>query len=419
MARTLTTLDAYSLINALQEEALGAQATIQAVDASSFISVGEMILASGKENTLNALSMLIGRTMTAVRPYEAKFRLLNAINSGAYTNRIRKISYYARGAVPDGSDNTDLYTNHYQGYDNGTNSGNSTASMWEQNQPVPLEINFAGSSAWDYTLTRYLDVLEQAFTSEQSFIDFISGIMTEVGNDIEMEKEAFARMNLLNFIAGKVDLDNGVVNMTELFNDYYGTSYSSTDLRSTYFVEFLEFFVATVKTMREQMTHRNVLNHVYPEKTGYYLARHTPTSKQKMFMLSDFWNKAEAMVHSQVFHLEPIELANFEKVLYWQNINDPSAIDFTPAIPDFDSESGTYGTQIAGDEVQLDYVLGVLFDEDALMIDYQIDRVLTSPIEARKAYYNTVWHFRKNAICDFTEQGIIFIMADDTSDSEE
>lgn len=415
MARLLTTKDAYQIINLLATEALGGNATVTAVDGSSFVSVGEMILQSGKENTLNALSMLIARTFTAVRPYEAKFRILNAINSGAYSNRIRKISYYTRGAVPDGSDNTDLYTNHAQGFDNGTNPSNGTAqsapSMWEQNQPVPLELNFAGSSAWDYTLTRYLDVLEQAFTSEQSFIDFISGIMTEVGNDLEQEKEAFARMNVLNYIAGKINLQNGVIDMTQAFNTYYGTSYTGAQLRSTYFVEFLEFFVATVKTVREQMTHRSVLNHVYPVKAGHYLARHTPVDKQKMFVLSDFWNKAEAMVHSQVFHNEELNINNFEKVLYWQNINEPAKIKFTPAIPDFDPTSQTYGTQIQGAQISKDFVLALIVDEDAIMLDYQIDRVLTSPIEARKAYYNTVWHFRKNAICDFTEQGVVFIMS--------
>ena len=54
MARTLTTKDAYSLINAVAAEALGSQATVQAVNTSTFASVGEMIIASGMENTLNA-----------------------------------------------------------------------------------------------------------------------------------------------------------------------------------------------------------------------------------------------------------------------------------------------------------------------------------------------------------------------------
>ena len=155
MARTLTTKDAYQIINLLVREATGQDATIQAVDPSTFVSVGETVLATGVENTLNALSLVLGRTFAAVRPYNAKFVSINAINSGLYANRIRKISFYAREAVVDGAENTDLKTNFADGYDNGSNSNASAPSMWEQNQPLPLEMNFAGSSEWQTVTTVY------------------------------------------------------------------------------------------------------------------------------------------------------------------------------------------------------------------------------------------------------------------------
>ena len=135
MARTLTTLDCYALINAIAKEATGQELTLQAQDTSSFVSVGETILRTGTENTLNAISLVLGRTFMAVRPYEAKLRIINAINSGLYSNRVRKISFYSRDAEPTGAWNTNLYTNHAMGYDNGSNSGSSVGTMWEQNQP--------------------------------------------------------------------------------------------------------------------------------------------------------------------------------------------------------------------------------------------------------------------------------------------
>lgn len=413
MARVLTTKDAYSLVNAIAQEALGGQATTQAVNTSTFISVGEMILASGTENTLNALSLVIGRTMVAVRPYEAKLRIMNAINSGTYANRIRKISYYTRGAQPTGAENTDLYTNLADGYDNGTNSGQSVASMWEQNAPIPFELNFAGSSEYQEETTVYEHQLQVAFSSPSEFIRFVDGIMTEKGNDIEQHKEAFNRANLLNFIAGKIDLNNGVIDLTSEFNAKYGTSYTGAQLRTTYLTEFLEFFVAYVKKLNLELTHRSTKYHVFPARTdpNEVLARHTPRSKQKMFMLSEFWLDAEAQVKTQVFNDQYLNIDNFEEVLYWQNINHPSQIKVTPAIPDFNSSSSTYGTQVAGAQVSKDYVLGVIFDEDALMTDYQLERVTTTPLEARKYYRNMFWTIRQNKICDFTENGIVLIMS--------
>ena len=184
--RVLTPVDCYALINAIYKEATGQEATIQAEDTSSFVSVGESILKTGTENTLNALGLVLGRTFMAVRPYQAKFGIINSLNSGLYANRLRKISFYSRMAEPSGAFNTDLYVNHAMGYDNGSNGGASLPTMWEQNQPVPLEMNFGGRSVWDDSTTIYEDQLQAAFRDEASFAAFMSGIMTEKGNDPQL-----------------------------------------------------------------------------------------------------------------------------------------------------------------------------------------------------------------------------------------
>ena len=420
MARTLTTKDAYQIINLLVREATGQDATIQAVDPSTFVSVGETVLATGVENTLNALSLVLGRTFAAVRPYNAKFASINAINSGLFANRIRKISFYAREAVIDGAENTDLKTNFADGYDNGSNGGASAPSMWEQNQPLPLEMNFAGSSEWQTVTTVYEKQLQVAFRSPEDFAAFVNGIMTEKGNDIESEKEAFNRMTVLNAMAGVYDLssymDGSAVNLTSAFNSDNGTSYTTSQLLSTYFTEFLEWFVAYVKILSNRMTNRSKKYHWSPTKTisgvTYDILRHTPKDRQKMLMLNDFWIKAEAMVKPQVFNEQYLSFGNFEGVDFWQNEYDVSAIDITPAIPD--AAGSNSGLQTAGSRVQLDTVIGFIFDEDSMMVDYQFDSATTTPLEARKHYRNLWWTFRKNSIVDFTENMILLYMEDVT-----
>ena len=164
------------------------------------------------------------------------------------------------------------------------------------------------------------------------------------------------------------------------------------------------------------MTNRSKKYHWSPTKTvsgvTYDILRHTPKDRQKLIMLNDFWIKAESMVKPQVFNENYLSFGNFEGVDFWQNEYDVSAISITPAIPD---AAGTNsGAQTAGTAVQLDYVLGFLFDEDALMVDYQFDSATTTPLEARKHYRNMWWTMRKNAICDFTENMILFYMEDTT-----
>ena len=421
MARRLTVTDAHAIVNAVSRQMFGLDATVQAVDASSFVSVGEKILAAGTENVLNALSLVIGRTLIAVRPYEAKLRLINALDSGVFSNRVRKISYLTRPTQPTGASNTDLFDNLVDGYTNGQNTQanpDSTKSMWEQNQPKPIEHNFAGSSEWQESTTVYENQLQVAFSSEADFISFVEGSMTVKANDIEQHKEAFNRVALLNLIAGTIALDTAgtvegsVINMTELFNQAYRTAYTSAQLLSTYIVEFTQFFVSTVKTVLEELTHNSAKFHYNyaQQNSDLVLLRHTPMRDVRFMMISDLWHKVEAMVKPQIFNTEYLDIGNFESVLYWQNINDPYAINVKPAIPQFTDSDGTQTAPEAA--VNESMVIGAIWDRDALMTDFQLDTALSTPIEARKHYRNIWWTFRRNLICDFTENHVVFVMRD-------
>ena len=420
MARRLAPKDCYALMNALVEEAIGAKGSIQAVDTSSFVSAGESVLSSGTENVLNALAMVVGRRMVAVRPYNAPLRLINAIDTGVYSDRILKDSFYSRWAQPSGAFNTDLYTNLAQGFTAGENIGGtppaaqSTKSQWEQNLPIPMEFNFAGRNTWQDCSTIPEIQLQQAFRSEADFSDFVTGYMMERANDLESQKEAYNRMTLLNYMAGIYDLSanmpGSVVNLTAAFNTEFGTSYTAAQLLSTYLKEFMEFFAARVKIDSDRLTNRSVNYHWSPAKqidgVDYYLLRHTPKEKQKLFLYAPIFAKVQSYVFPEIFNPQYLRIENYEGVNFWQNENKPMAIKVTPAIPDTSSPA----SQTAGAQVALDNVLGVLFDEDALMIDYQLDTALSTPVEARKHYRNVWYTYAKNSICDFTEKGILYYL---------
>lgn len=426
MARAYTPRDAHTLMNALVEQATGAQ-TITVVDTSTFVSAGELVMSTGLENVYNALSILVGRTYAAVRPYDARLQLINAINSGVYTNRFRKISYYSKPAQPSGWFNTQLFTNLKDGFTAGQNpdaQGNaqSTKSQYEINSGVPLEVNFGGSSTWQESLTIFENQLKVAFRSESEFMAFWTGLVTQKDNDIEMEKEAFNRMTLLNHMAARVDFANqnlipgGAVNLTAAFNARFGTAYTSAQLRTTYLTDFLAFFVSMIKTHSMQMRQNSLNYHWTPTLTRdgvtyNRLNRHTPARNQRLLLYTPLFVEAEAQVFPEVFHENYLELKNYEGVMFWQAedatfTNNPK-LDVTPAVTD-----PATGLQTAGNRIQLDYVVGMLYDEEALMVDYQLETTNTSPLEARKGYRTQWYTFAKNAISDLTENGIVFYMAD-------
>ena len=426
MARAYTPRDAHTLMNALVEQATGAQ-TITVVDTSTFVSAGELVMSTGLENVYNALSILVGRNYAAVRPYDARLQLINAINSGVYTNRFRKISYYSKPAQPSGWFNTQLFTNLKDGFTAGQNldgQGNaqSTKSQYEINSGVPIEVNFGGSSTWQESLTIFENQLKVAFRSESEFMAFLTGLVTQKDNDIEMEKEAFNRMTLLNHMAARVDFANqnlipgGAVNLTAAFNARFGTAYTSAQLRTTYLTDFLAFFVSMIKTHSMQMRQNSLNYHWTPTLTRdgvtyNRLNRHTPARNQRLILYTPLFVEAEAQVFPEVFHENYLELKNYEGVMFWQAedatfTNNPK-LDVTPAVTDPQT-----GLQKAGNRIQLDYVVGMLYDEDALMVDYQLETTNTSPLEARKGYRTQWYTFAKNAISDLTENGIVFYMAD-------
>lgn len=414
MARPLTPQDAYSIINLVNKELSGQNATVQAVDSSSFVSAGETAISYGTENVFNALGIVAIHTIFKALSYEGKFNIVDYTGSGLFATRMRKVSFYSREAEASGYFNTNLKTNLADGYDNGTNGGQSMPTMWEQKQGIPLELNFCGQDVWDDSLTVYEKQLNVAVANEGELVSFFGGILTEKKNDIAQQMEAFRRIAVLNFMAGVYDLNQAgsVKNMTALFNAKYGTSYTTAQLQTTYLKEFLAFFVATVKLDSNRLENRSLKAHWSPTKqvggNNYVLLRHTPKARQKMFLYTPFMVDAEAMVLPEIFNTNYLKMENYEAVDFWQNENEPSKIDVTPAIPDVSDPT----SQKQGNRVQLNTVLGMIFDEDAIMVSNQLEETLTTPVEARKGYRNIWWHFSKNIINDFTENAILYYMAD-------
>lgn len=418
MARSFTPTEAYSIMNLLVKQATGEQA-VTATDASSFVSAGELVLATGTENVLNSLSVIVGRTLIASRPYSAKLNIIDAMNTNLYTNRLRKISYYARENVSSGYFNTDQIDDNLA---TGNGDVDGAGSMWEQNLPVPLEMNFAGSDVWDTCTTITEGQLKIAFSDEASFMEFMSGVMTEKANDIESTKEAFNRMTILNKIAGTYDISTycpgSIINLTAAYNTKFGTSYTSAQLRTTYLDSFLKFFVSEFKQASNYMTHRTKYYHWSPAKTvgdvSYKLLRHTPKDKQRALLYSPLFLDAQAQVLPEIFNPQYLDINNYEGVEFWQadygaNNDANASIKFTPAIPDV---ANAGGGQKQGSEVDLAYVVGVLYDVDGIMTDFQLESSYSTPVNARHGYRNIWWHFAKNAINDFTENCIVFTMED-------
>lgn len=405
---TFAPKDAYAVMNTLVRQATG-QSNLTAVDTSSFIDAGKAVLDTGMENVFNSLSVLIGRTIIASRPYTGKFKLITRNESDAFDNRIRKVSFYARDNEASGMFNTDLNTN----LGSGLTDTSGTGSMWDQNPAMPVERFFYSSFVWDKSHTEYIEQVKEAFRNEDEFIRFINGIMVEVQNDIESTIEAKNRMVIIDRIAGnKYLVDNSIlggesaVNLTEAFNTEFNTTYTTAEILQEHLTAFLEFYVAKVKIDSDRLTNRTALYHDPMKKTvdgvDYHVLRHTPKDRQKFIYYAPFFTMAKARVLPEIFNPEYLDFKQGEGIDYWQSIKNPAAIDVTPAIPGGGESS----------EVKLDLVIGMLFDEDAIMTNNKFTGMYTTPVNARHVYTNLWWHYKYGVVQDYSENAIIYYMAD-------
>ena len=422
MARALTPQDCHVLLTAIARQATG-QSALATVNTSNFVSVGETVLATGMENTYNAVSLVLNRLIIASRPYTAKLAIMDA-DGDLFSDRVRKISYFSKDPLADGAHNTQLFTNDAQGFTAGQNpDGNgdpqSTKSMWEQNQAMPYEVNFAGSSTWQDCITMYEVQVQTAFRSEAEFARFVAGYLQEHANDIEQQREAYRRMTLLSYLAGLYDVDavgstGQAINLRTAFNTKFNVTKSVQDLLTTDFEDFLKFLVSTIKQLSNMMEYRTISNHWSVPKTvggtTYHILRHTPKDRQRLILYRPLLIDAESRIFPEIFNPQFLSIDNYEGVDFWQAEQSPMAINVTPSIPDVAGTNS--GLQTTGSAVNLSYVIGVMYDADAVWDSNIWEDSLTSPIEAKKGYYNTIWHINHGSYIDYTEKGILLYMAD-------
>lgn len=405
MANTLTPTDVYAIINAMAVEMYGANNTLTAVNTSTFATVGEAMLRTGYENTVNALSAVIGKTIIAARPYRGKFRVIMRVPQefGLIT---RKISFYSGALEPSENFNTNLAPAQLV--------DGASIDPWTITKTYPLEINFVGLKVTqkNYTVWRYQ--LKQAFDSESAFGSFVSGLLVQIANDLEVDMDAENRLQVLNAIGATYNTGTArqVVNLTTEYNAFYGTTKSTADLLGPDFASLMEFFIMRIKGDMELMSEYNSMFHIYPAKNddggnALVLNRHTPPEDRRLILYMPRIRQAEATIFPALFNTGYLRLEDYTGVEYWQNPNVPEAVSITP-----NQLNTTTGQSENGNAVALDNVLAVLFDKDALVTSLHIEDVLTSPVNNRGGYYNVTYSYGKDYQFDQTENFVIYYLSD-------
>lgn len=388
---TMSFEQASTLLASLHEQATGKSA-LTPTDLSDFISVAQSTLQAGYDPVINAISQVVGRTIIAVRPYDRKFRGLEASNDrwGGIT---RKLNFADRPAV-----DSKVYA-----LVDGQN-----VDQYEVRKPKVLQTNYVGSDVYTGFYTIFTTQLDSAFRSPEAFGEFMSGLMEHFSNEREQWLENFTRSAVNNFIAGKIDMeaspsDPAVVHLLSEYNALTGLSLTAQTVRQpANYSPFIKWMYARVGELSDKMAERSEL---YQAKiTDYDIYRHTPVRDQRIYMLSEYLKSFETEVKSDVYNAGYLNIAGVEGVSFWQSIKAPSSIYTTPM------EIDTDGSYKEGSAVNKTTVIGVMFDRDAIAYNIFNDSMDTTPMNARGKFYNIFNNMNVRFTNDFTEKGIVLLL---------
>ena len=388
----MTFEQAASILNAIHGQVTG-ENSIAPVNTSEFISVATKTIAAGYDPVLQAITQMVTRTIFSIRPYERQFRGI-MMDSQKWGAIVRKMAISDK----DWEDSQEFALEEGQSVD-----------MFKVNKPNVLQLNFYGAVVYQRHYTIFKDQLDSAFTGPEEFGRFMTMVTQNCMDIIEQTHENIARATIANFVLGKVAAagnagSDGVVHLVTEYNAETGESLTSSTIYDPDNIgNFVKWVYARIADLTDLMRERSGKFQI--QVAGNELNRHTPLDRQKVYLFSKFLEEINARVKADTYHDNFLELSDVEAVTFFQNINDRQKVSGKPT---YLATDGTLTTP--ENNVVVDNLLGVIFDEEALGMTVVNQWSATTPLNAAGGYWNMFYHFTERYYNDFTEKGIVLLL---------
>ena len=389
---TMTFNQLATVMNSIVNQATGV-ANLTPTNTAEFVSVGTTALNVGTDALFNALTNVIGRTIFANRPYNRKFRGLEA-DQQTWGYITRKISIADRGFEDD---------NSYVLTEGGT------CDPWTIKKANLVEEKFYGVNVFQDYVTIPTVQLRSAFTNPADFAALLDLMTVNMQDRLEQSTEAGARGAIANMIGGIVAGGNAnqIVHLLTEYNAELGLTgnnalTATTVNRPDNFAPFMRWAYARIATVSDRLAERSSIFHT--NITGKTVMRHTPAEDQRLFMFSPSLRKMDANVLSTTFNIRYLSQPYTEAVSYWQSIETPGNINVTPAYLAAD------GTITEGSASVISNIFAFMADREALGITRFDESVLASPLNPKCQYYNVFYHRATRWWNSFTENAVVFLL---------
>lgn len=401
---TLTFEQMATVLTSLVKQATG-QTALTPTTTGDFVSVAQILVRANPDAVMNAISDVVGKTIFSIRPYSAKFK-------GLYMDTFRWGGIMRKLSIADEDWADDEAYKYPVTYDAGQvppDGLGGTVDQWKIKKPHILQTNFYGASVFGDHMTITEDQLQTAFTGPEQFGSFLSLIMTNLDNRLEMARENISRGLVANVIGSLYDENNTtrVVNLLTEYNTLTGITPALTT-QTVYdpanFPAFMKWVYSRIAQISDMMTENTTM--FQTTIGGVPILRHTPVEAQRIYLYSPARHQIDARVLADTYHDSYLKYADVESVNFWQSALTPDTVNVTPTYTD---TAGAVKT--AGSAVNVSDVFGVIMDRD--MAGYtELDRkVLSTPVNASGLYRNIWVHAKQRVFMDNTEKAVLLLLA--------
>ena len=397
---TMTFEQISTVLTNIVQQATG-QTVLAPTTTNEFVSVANTALALGNDVVMNAITNVLSRTIFAIRPYSAKFAGLekDIPRWGAY---MRKLSI----ADSDWADDDAYkYPVTYDATQNPPDGLGGVVDQWKIKKPNILQTNFYGASVYGDHISIMEEQLESAFRSPDELGSFLSLIMTNLSNRLEMSRDAIARGLVANMIGALVAENdtNRVIHLLTEYNAETGLTLTATTVyQPDNFPAFMKWVYARIAQISDLMTENSLMYQTVI--TGKPVSRHTPQQNQKIYLYSPARHQIDSRVLADTFHDSYLTYADVESVNFWQSIKTPDTIKVTPAY------TNTSGVVVTGQATTQANIFGLMFDEDAMGYALLDRRMVSTPVNASGLYRNIWVHCKEKVFMDNTEKAAVLLL---------
>lgn len=378
------------MLNEITKEVIGKEGLVKE-DLSNIVDIGsEIFNANAYDNYVRALVDRIGRTIFVNRAYNGKGKSILREN-WEYGSVLQKVQC----ELPEAEETEDWKLVDRASYD---------PNIFYQPK---ISVKFFNTKCTFTIPMSFTEMqVKESLSSATELNGFISMIENMIDVSMTIKTEALIKRAVNNFIGetiydeytgGLYSASSGVraINLLYLYNNSVNSGGTPlTKAKALYDKDFLKFASQVIRLTIGRLTDMSVIYNVGGKP------RHTPRELMHVWMLSNFVSAIDMYLESDTFHNELVALPQFEEVNYFQG----QGTDYS-----FGNASKIHVKTASGHDVEIDGILGVVFDHDAIAVCHENKRVRDN-YNPRAEFYTKFTKWDAEYLNDLNENGIVFFI---------